>query len=212
MAIYLRTGEARATNKDSRRTAVLERLVNVAEEMLVDRPVSEIALAEILEKAQVARATFYKLFNDLLHFYQYLADRLSEILLHAQLDGYEDIDPEDWRAMVIHMADRGAEFYKTHPVALRLWLAIDRPPSIRAADDVNVQIFLDRFHGRFQDRAWWARLPDPAKGGVDVMTASFRIYDAVLALGFQTAGPHVPQAWFDEAKRASLAYLGSWLE
>jgi hypothetical protein len=63
----------------------------------------------------------------------------------------------------------------------------------------------------FSGTRWHARLPDPVKE-VDVLTASLRIYDAVLVSGFCRADRHVPIQYFNEAKRACLAYLATYLD
>ncbi len=211
IGVTLKTGETRASPMDARRQAVLGRLIDVAERLLTRQSVADIGLMDILEAADVAKATFYKLFDDLPHFYRYVAEGFHITLREYQLDGSSKVDREDWRAVLGHISRGGARFYMEHPAAMRLWLGLDSPPNIRAVDQASDEIFLRWIHGQYADTAWHAKLPD-ADRGIDVLTASFRIYDAVLALGFQRRGSQVPQYWFDEADRASSAFVALYLD
>lgn len=211
MSVLLKTGQTRESVMDSRRRAVLDRLINATETLLVDMSVTDVSLTDILSRADVAKATFYKLFNDLIHLFQFVTEGLLSVCREYQLRGYERISPEDWRGIFASLCDGAASFYHDHPAAMRLWLANDSPASIRAVDQASDDAFLNWFHGRYADTRWHARLPDAASD-VDVLTASFRVYDAVLALGFQRVGHRVPQRYFNEAKRAHIAYLAARLE
>lgn len=211
MFVELRTGQTRGSVLDPRREAVIGRLHAVTEELLENRSISTISLGTILGEAGVARATFYKLFNDLMHLYQFISEGLSDHLRQRQLAGLDEIDPEDWIAILAHLGDAAMGFYQEHPAAVRLWFAIDSPLVLRAQDQENDARFLVEFHRRFRDTSWHRRLPDPTSG-MDVFLAIFRIHDALISLAFQSKGPRVPDLYFEDAKRTTRDYLARHLE
>lgn len=66
-------------------TASLQRLKNALAEVLVDKPMSEVTVQDIVRKAEVGRSTFYRHFLDLADFYSWLQkDMLATII--AQFD------------------------------------------------------------------------------------------------------------------------------
>jgi AcrR family transcriptional regulator len=211
MGVVLRTGQSGESVMDGRRRTVLDRLANATEALLIHRPVSEVSLNEIIDLSKVAKATVYKLFNDKNHLLQFVAERLLSVCREYQLRDFDEAPQEDWRKIYSGLCDGAAAFYHDRPAAMRLWLANDSPASIRAVDQASDDAFLNGIRSRLSETKWHARLPDPVLE-VDVLTASLRIYDAVLALGFSTAGHNVPQRYFEEAKRASVAYLETYLE
>lgn len=211
MSVSLRTGEMHDAGMDARRRAVVDRLATATEALLVQYPVSEVSLTDIINAARVAKATVYKLFSDKQHLLQVLAERLLKVCRTYQLSDFDDVDPEDWREVYTRLCHGASAFYHDRPAAIRLWLANDSPASIRAVDQASDAAFLAWIHNRFSSTAWHARLPDPV-GDVDVLAGAFRIYDAILTLGFSRAGHAVPQRFFDEAKRASLAYVATYLD
>ena len=196
---------------DARRRAVLDRLANATEALLVDRTVTEVSLTEIIETSGVAKATVYKLFNDKTHLLQFVVDRLLAVLRRYQLSAYDDVEPENWLGVYTRFCEGAAAFYSARPAAARLWLANDSPASIRSVDQASDAAFHQWIRGRFSGTQWHSRLPDPVLD-IDVLTAAQRIYDAVLALGFCRSGRAIPQPYFEEAKRASVTYLAIYLD
>ena len=211
MTIHLRTGQTNESDMDARRRAVLIRLADATEDLLRDRSVTDVSLGDIIDAAHVAKATVYKLFNDRNHLLQFVTERLLSVCREYQLRDHDMADPEDWRDIYTRLCDNAAEFYRARPAAMRLWLANDSPASNRAVDQASDAAFLDWVRAKFSNTRWHARLPDPVQD-VDVLTASLRIYDAVLVSGFCRAGRDVPLRYFDEAKHACLAYLATYLD
>lgn len=211
MLVELRTGQTRAAVLDRRRRAVLDRLTVATESLLVSQSPSELGLATILEHSEIAKATFYKLFEDPMHLYRFVSEGLHDTLRARQLAGLDAVDANDWRAVTNHLGDASIRFYKEHPAAVRLWFAIDSPLVLRREDQDSDATFLIEFHRRFADTRWHRRLPDP-ETGIDVMLASFRIHDAMVALAFQQASPQLLDLYLEDAKRASGSYLEQHLE
>jgi len=211
MLVELRTGQTRASILDRRRRSVLDRLTTATEALLANHSVSELTLTTILDQSEIAKATFYKLFEDLMHFYRFVSEGLHDTLRERQVAGLDVVDADDWRAITNHLGDASINFYKEHPAAVRLWFAIDSPLVLRREDQDSDVTFLLEFHHRFAHTRWHRRLPDP-KTGIDVMLASFRIHDAMVALAFQQASPQLLDLYLEDAKKASGAYLEQHLE
>lgn len=210
LGIILKTGEGRTSNLDARREGVLNRLSNSADKLLQNNRISDISLNSILSDADVSRATFYKLFYDIPHFYQFMADRYHVILRGYQIKGYSLESATGWKMRISALAFQTARFYHDYPVTMRLWLALDSPVNIRIVDysyDEALAIWILKNH---KDEDCYKKLHNTGRG-VEILLSAFKLHDAILSLGFEREGIHLGESWFREADLAQKNYLSIYL-
>lgn len=65
--------------------ASLQRLKNALAEVLVDKPMGEVTVQDVVRKAEVGRSTFYRHFLDLDDFYRWLQQDMLDTII-AQFD------------------------------------------------------------------------------------------------------------------------------
>ena len=100
--------------KDKRNTSVIERIANGFLELLTEKQFIEITVSEIVEKAQVARASFYRNFlstSDVLEFVvDDIVNRIYEIIRPA----LDNNDERKWREFIflfIYLVNESENYY-----------------------------------------------------------------------------------------------------
>ncbi|MAM75732.1 TetR/AcrR family transcriptional regulator [Tistrella mobilis] len=179
-----------------------ESILDAAESVLQQRGTTEISLPEVAAAAGVPPASLYHYFPNTRVLLFELARRYME---KFEVLAEEEVDHdrlEAWTDLFRIHCDRALDFYRSHPVAMRLLLGPESGWQIRSADlSANRQI------GEIQyDRLLRHFMVPDSDELARALPVSMTIGDAIWALSFARDGDVTPEM-AAESLRARIAYL-----
>ena len=181
-------------------------LLASARELLCERSPEEVSFADVCEKAGIPRASAYHFFPNIQSVFVGLRLLHAHAMLHA-LENLEAIPGESWRDYFFRLVDTGAGIMRIEPAATKLIYGglggmLEAQQLGRELDARLARLTLDGMATRFQ-------LPDwPEREAI--VAIAFTILDSVFRLSYRRHGEITP--WMvEEAKRAAIAYLRSYL-
>ncbi len=181
-----------------------ERLLDAAWSLLADRDLGAVSLADVAAHAGVPVGSAYHYYHDVREVYEALAARVAAQLLERHSAPLRR-RPRRWAQVIEELIDRGVGYFNAHPAAARLLIGPQTPPQLkfrdRERDRVLAQVFESQVDARFA-------LPRSEERSA-VFFRALEIADLMLSLSIVDDGVITP-AMAAEAKRACIAYLGSY--
>ena len=181
-----------------------DKLLQAAETLLESREMDEISLGDVALQAKVPKGSAYHFYLNIVDVYASLVaryDKELQAMMTAPLRGPVGAWPE----VVEILLDRAAEFYLRKPSARQLLVGPKTLPELKMRDRQN-DVLIGRI---FEDQvASFFALP-AVPNRSEVFFRSVEIADLMFCLSMLRHGV-ITQEMTQEAKRGSVAYLGSY--
>jgi len=181
------------------------RLLDAAWSLLADHDLGALSLVDVAARARVPVGSAYHYYEDIREVYEALAARVAAQLLERHEAPLRS-RPRRWANVVEELIDRGVAYFTAQPAAARLLIGPQTPPLLkfrdRERDRVLAQVFAAQIDAHFE----LPRFP----GRPAVFFRALEIADLMLSLAMVEHG-RITAAMTAEAKRACIAYLGSYL-
>ena len=180
-------------------------LLDVTEQLLAEHTDTEVTLASIAEQAGVPLPSVYHFFPNRNAIFVELAKRFHKEL--QELAGTPiSPPPESWQSLLLTRQSRGREYLNAHPAALRLFMGAGVSAEVRTLDlrgnSSLARARAEEFRTRF------------VCTGLDTLehwlAVSVGVMDGVWTISYAEHGC-ITDAYLQEAWRASVAYLRSYL-
>jgi len=184
-----------------RRTA----MIDAAIDLLSKNSPQEISFKQIAEHAGLPEGSAYHFYANKYDLFVSVASKMSDLFKTRQsLPITKKINT--WHDVIDVLIERGAEVYKSNPVARELLIGTKTPPEIKQIDRENDRevalIMIDRFSEHFQ-------LPD-VENFEDIMFYVIELTDLMFSLSNREYGEIRPR-YVEEAKRVARGYLATYL-
>ena len=182
-------------------------LLSAAYDLLCEQPVEDIAFRDIAERAGIPEGSAYHFFANRFDVFSALADELSGQFIEAHRREVPRSRRKSWRSLAEHLIEVGAEVYAENPPARQLLIGGKTPPEVKQADRIN-----DREVGNVMYEVFAKHFEVPDS---DAMRRAFyyfiEITDLIFTLSVIEYGEITP-AMLEEAKRAGVGYLGTYID
>jgi AcrR family transcriptional regulator len=182
-----------------------EKLLAAARELLQQRDLDTISLGDVAQLAKVPKGSAY-------HFYMNIKDVYASlvVLLDEELHGVMTAPIRkrirSWPEIIEVLLERAAQWYLLNPAARQLLVGPKTLPELklrdRQSDVVIGHVFEDHVSRFFE-------LPALPRRG-EIFFRAVEIADLMFCLSMLKHG-HIVEEMTQEAKRASIAYLASYL-
>ncbi len=182
-------------------------LLQAARELLEEREIEDISFRDIASHAGVPEGSAYHFYANRFDLFTALAAELSEDFIKAHRKPVPPSKRASWKDLAEHLVDVGARIYAASAPARQLLIGVKTPPEVKQADRIND---LQVGEVMYEVFAKYFAIPDN-----DEMRAAFyyfiEITDLMFMLSLMEHGKITP-AMTAEAKRAGVAYLGSYFQ
>ncbi len=181
-------------------------LLAAARELLCERNPEDVSFADVCERAGIPRASAYHFFPNIQSVFVGLRLLHAHAMLNT-LQGLEAAHGETWRDYFHRLVDAGVAVMRAEPAATKLIYGglggmLETQQLGRELDARLAQLTLNGMASRFQLPDWPEREP--------IVAIAFTILDSIFRLSYRRHGEIT--AWMvEEAKRAAIAYLRSYL-
>lgn len=183
-----------------------EQLLNAAYELLSERPVEDVSFRDIAKRAGVPEGSAYHFFANRFDIFSSLTSLLSERFIVAHRRPIPAAKRSSWQQLAEYMVDVGAGVYADSAPARQLLIGGKTPPEVKQADRLN-----DRAVGNVMYEVFNEHFELPVGAAVKNSFYYFiEITDLIFTLSVIEHGRITP-AMLAEAKRAGVAYLGTYL-
>jgi len=182
-------------------------LLDAAFDLLCERPIEDISFRDIAARAEVPEGSAYHFFANRFDVFSALAKVLSDRFIVAHRKPVPAASLASWRHLARHLVDVGARVYDRNPPARQLFIGGKTPPEVKLADRVN-----DRDVGNVMYEVFSKHFEIPATDSMrDAFYYFIEITDLIFTLSVIEHG-RITRTMLDEAKRAGIAYLGTYIE
>ncbi len=183
-----------------------EALVDTAARLLETHSVDDISLKMIADTAEIAVGSAYHFYPNSNEVFAELARRFGRELAGVVAAPYNDDEARSWQSMWCAAIDRAVEIYEKEPAYAKLIIGGQAPSEIKLSDRANDEqigtLFVDIISQRFEFQDF--------PGRSSIFFIAVEIVDLVLSLSMIRSG-HISEDMAAEAKRASIAYLRTYL-
>jgi AcrR family transcriptional regulator len=189
--------------RQERSRALIERILDGADRLLVEEGSEALTTTRIAETAGVAVGSLYRYFPDRASVVEALARRHMESSEELMAELAERARYEAWDDPVGEMIDAYADRYRREPGYRTLWFGRNLTEELREADLANKRVLAERLR-----EVMLAATPvrDDSRLATACRAAVF-VADALLQEAFR-ADPDGDPALLGEAKRILRGYLG----
>ena len=183
-----------------------EVLVDTAARLLETHSVNDISLKLIADTAGIAVGSAYHFYPNSTEVFAELARRFGEELAALVAAPFDNDEARSWQSMWCTDIDRAIELYKRKPAYAKLIIGAQAPSEIKLSDRENDEqigeLFIEIISRKFE----FQDFPGRSK----IFFIAVEIVDLILSLSMIRYG-RISKDMADEAKRASIAYLRTYL-
>ena len=183
-----------------------EILVDTAAGLLETHAVNDISLKLIADTAGIAVGSAYHFFANSTEVFAELARRFGRELAALVAAPFDDDEASSWQSMWCTDIDRAVELYEKKPAYAKLIIGEQAPPEIKLSDRENDEQIGELFVEIIRRKFEFQDFPDRNK----IFFIAVEIVDLILSLSMIRSG-RISEDMADEAKRASIAYLRTYL-
>lgn len=201
--IGLRKKEPAATRAPGRKRR--QELLDAAFVLLCDKEIEDISFRDIAEHAGVPEGSAYHFFANRFDVFSALSYALNAEFARAHQKPVPPSKRKTWTQLAEYMVDVGARIYSKNPPARQLFIGGKTPHEVKQADRINDREVGDAMHQSF---ARYFDIPDTDETR-DAFYYFIEITDLFFTLSIVEHGEITP-AMLKEAKRAGVAYLGTY--
>ncbi|MEM6833026.1 MAG: hypothetical protein ACFBZ9_16925 [Sphingomonadales bacterium] len=184
-----------------------EKMIKAAYDLLCIQEIEEISFRDIAARADVPEGSAYHFFANRFDVFTALAASLSEDFIAAHRKPVPASKRRTWQDLAAHLVDVGAAVYQSSPPARQLLIGSKTPPEIKLADRVNDEavgrVMYDVFSSYFDIQK------------TEEMQRAFFFFIELTDLFFSLSiieHQKIAPAMIDEAKRAGIAYLATYID
>ena len=167
-------------------------------------------LADVAKEADVPVSSIYHFYPSILDVYRSLAelfrDELAAFLAQELQDAMRQGEVQSWQALVEHLVEGTALFYRDNFEFQQLILSGKAPATVKQMDRDHDSALAELMSTAFQEYFEWPQIP----GLNDVVFNAVEMVDLFFSLSvyrYQCVAPEGVQ----ESKRAVLSYLRCYL-
>lgn len=196
----------KVTTVQLRGVARREALIQAAIEMLSEKPSQDISFREISKRAGVPEGSAYHFYANKYDLFAAVASEMSNLFFEAQSRSIKRREINSWHDVVDVLVERGAEIYRSTPVARVLLIGSTMPPEVKRVDQENDLKIASVMVERFRDFFVLPDIPDFEK--------KLYYFIAMTDLLFSIdAREHdnIEDDIIEEAKRVGRGYLSTYL-
>ncbi len=183
-----------------------QELLDAAIQLLAKQDIDQVSFVDITRQAGVPTASAY-------HFYRNKNDLLAALVnyYHQEVNDFvlsvSNLDTvNDWADIIDRIIDNAVRYFETHEVARKLFYSGKAPPQIKMLDrtgDKEIGINVEHVLGRH------FKLPEiPNKDRVFYIL--IELIDTIFTLSVTESG-EITEPWIEETRRATKAYLKTYL-
>ena len=175
-------------------------------ELLSVQPLEDITLSDIASATGIPVSSLYHFYPKILDVYRELAVLFSVELSEYLMCQLSTATPQNWQQLLDEAIDSCAKFYQVNPAYQQLILSGRAPAQVKSADregDAQLASALITFIAKF-----FAIPPIPQLE--DIFFSAIEMIDLFLSLSVMKHA-HITPSAIQEAKRASRAYLRTYL-
>lgn len=191
----------------ARSIARFEKMLDAAEELMLEIGIDATSHHKIAERAQVPSASVYQYFPSPELIFQALAERHFKTVMDLTQRNFEGAEVRNWRDLVTVLVDTTYEYYSTDRIGAQLFLGVHSATNVRLGAA-----------GRLTEFGAWVvcqfeSLPDlPVVDDLqEKLAICANLSDAVYACSLFLHDEILPR-YRDEAQRVIEGYLGTYFE
>lgn len=184
-----------------------EKMIQAASDLLCQRDIEDISFRDIAARADVPEGSAYHFFANRFDVFAALAASLSDSFIEAHRKPVPLAKRRTWQDLAAHLVDVGVAVYDANPPARQLLIGSKTPPEIKLADRVNDEAVGQVMHAVFRRYFDIPDTPDMQR----VFFYFIEVTDLFFSLSLIEHQAITP-AMVDEAKRAGVAYLATYIE
>ena len=181
-------------------------ILSVAKDLLVQRSLEDISLAEIASAAEIPVSSLYHFYPNVLSVFADLMLKFTDELSEYLVQNLPSSSTGSWQQMVDDGVEQCAAFYRLEPAYQQLVLSGRAPAQLKIADregDARLAlVFLTFVERNFE----LPKIPNIEA----IFFNTIEIVDLFLSLDVMQ-NDQITDQGVNEAKRASLSYLRSYL-
>ncbi len=196
-----RTGATQARGRVRR-----DLLIQSAKDLLEEKPLEDISLADIAERAGIPTPSAYHSFPNAHGVMKALGQRFGGELDSIIRQPYRIEANGSWRDILERAIDRSTDFYAENPGYRQLIIGGQTPPEIKLSDRGNDEVLAQLLRKAIGQHFVLPDFPNQA----DVFFYAVEIIDLFFMLSMMREN-EISAAMAEEAKRASYAYLRVYL-
>jgi AcrR family transcriptional regulator len=181
------------------------RLLQAARQLLKNRDLASLSLADVAAKARIPKGSAYHYYGDILDLYAQLLALIDDELLEDARRPMRNASIESWADVVEILIRRAVRYYAADPAARQLILSAKAPPELKLRDrqnDIQIgDVFARHIEARFVLPAHPRRTA--------IFYRAVEIADLMFSLSTLEHG-RITEEMTAEAVRAMVGYLGSY--
>ncbi len=183
-----------------------ETLVDTAAKLLETHSINDISLKLIADTAGIAVGSAYHFFPNSTEVFAELARRFGGELAELVAAPFDNDEASSWQTMWCTDIDRAVKLYERKPAYAKLIIGGQAPSEIKLSDRENDEQIGDLFAEIINRKFEFQDFPGRSK----IFFIAVEIVDLILSLSMIRKG-YISEDMADEAKRASIAYLRTYL-
>jgi len=129
------------------------RLLQAARQLLKNRDLASLSLADVAAKARIPKGSAYHYYGDILDLYAQLLALIDDELLEDARRPMRNASIESWADVVEILIRRAVRYYAADPAARQLILSAKAPPELKLRDrqnDIQIgDVFARHIEARF---------------------------------------------------------------
>lgn len=181
-------------------------LIQAAKDLLEEKSLEDISLADIAGRAGIPAPSAYHFFSNAKGVLAALGKRFGRELDGIIRQPYHIGADGSWRDVLEQAIDRSTDFYAKNPGYRKLIIGGQTPPDIKLSDRGNDEVLARRLRIAIGQHFVLPDFPNQA----DVFFFAVEIVDLIFMLSMMREDD-ISAAMTEEAKRASYAYLRVYL-
>lgn len=182
-------------------------MLDATYDLLCEQDIEDISFRDIAHRADVPEGSAYHFFANRFDVFSALAKGLSDQFTKAHAKPVPVSRRKSWQQLAGHLVEVGAAVYGKNPPARQLLIGGKTPPEVKQADRLNDRAVADAMHASFSR---YFDIPDTAEMRI-AFYYFIEITDLIFTLSIIEHAEITP-AMLQEAKRAGVAYLGTYLQ
>ena len=195
-----------APRMQARGKARRDMLLLATKELLAEKALDEISLADIADRADIPTGSAYHFFSNTNAVFEALARLFGEELDHALSTPVNDDDVSCWLDLVDICIDRSSGFYAENPGYRELILGGKTPPEIKFSDSQHDQSISSFIVGQIEAHFLLPKIPRRE----EIFFNMVEVVDLFFMLSYMQSG-EITHGYLTDAKQAAHAYLRIYL-
>lgn len=183
-----------------------EKLINTGKELLSEKAIEDLSLANVAKKAAIPIGSVYHFFPNINSLLSEIASQFGKNLLEAVMQPYTESESESWQNIMRCGVSRSVIIYKENKSYQQLLIGGKTPAEIKFSDRKNDEAIGNYMIKAIDKHFILSDFPDRE----NVFYHAIEIIDVMLMLSVIEHND-LTDYMVEEAKRAGIAYLSCYL-